>query len=606
MRPAISRRSCNACPSRSRSTTRRRRRGYDRGCRRSSRFEPGRKRPIERIMSNAPAAVSDPTAKPTGIAALRSLLPADLAHTPLLGVLGVFLGAGLSSLAGRLLSLGLADLKGHLGIGFDEGTWLPTAFNTAIVFIGPLTVYLGALLGARRILLVGSVIFATVSACLPFVHSYSLLIALLAIAGLSAGTFYPLTMSFALMNVPLRYLAPTLGVYAAFIEGSLNFAPSLYGFYRDHWSWAWMFLTSAVVAPVMSACVYYGMPASRPPAPSGVKPSFVGFLYFSAGVALLFAAIDQGQRLDWWRSGVFTALVASGLFLVSCAAARRMRAPNPLVDLPFLRNWNTIAAAVALFAARFVLLATALLIPQSLSFRGLDAAQYGPAVRWTATAETSLAVFAAPLLNTGLDPRLLTALGFAMIGAACLVNADFTSAWAAENYFRTELVMAVGQSFAFVGIVATLISQALFSGGLESPFRVLTFSSFIHLVRIFGGQLGTTLMTRFIAEQEKLHSNLLGLHVESGDWVTEHTLRLLTAGLAAHSNGTAGAAGRAAGLVAGQVRLQAYTLTFIDAFHLIAWVSVATLILIATLRRFPMSFRDLAALDAGPPPARTR
>ena len=112
------------------------------------------------------------------------------------------------------------------------------------------------------------------------------------------------------------------------------------------------------------------------------------------------------------------------------------------------------------------------------------------------------------------------------------MNAEFTSAWAAENYFRTELLMAVGQSFAFVGLVSTLILQSFFSGGLDSPSRVLTFSAFFHCVRIFGGQVGTTVMARFIAEQEKLHSYLVGLHVQSGDWITEHTVRLLTAGLA--------------------------------------------------------------------------
>ena len=173
------------------------------------------------------------------------------------------MGAGIARLAARLLSLGLADLRGHLGIGVDEGAWIGTAFNAATMFIGPLTVYLGALLGTRRVLLVCSVVFAIVSACLPFVHSYSLLIVLLAIAGLSSGTFYPLTLSFALLNIPLRYLALTLGLYATCIEGALNFAPSLYGFYRDHLSWAWMFWTSALVTPIMAACVYYGIPASR-------------------------------------------------------------------------------------------------------------------------------------------------------------------------------------------------------------------------------------------------------------------------------------------------------------------------------------------------------
>jgi DHA2 family multidrug resistance protein len=44
-------------------------------------------------------------------------------------------------------------------------------------------------------------------------------------------------------------LALTLGLYATFVEGAVNFAPSLYGFYRDHLSWQWMFWTSAVVTP---------------------------------------------------------------------------------------------------------------------------------------------------------------------------------------------------------------------------------------------------------------------------------------------------------------------------------------------------------------------
>jgi DHA2 family multidrug resistance protein len=547
-------------------------------------------------MSNAPA---------DRVARLRSVLPADLSHSPLLGVFAVVMGAGTASLAARLLSLGLADLRGHLGIGVDEGAWIGTAFNASTMFIGPLTVYLGALLGTRRVLLVCGVVFAAVSACLPFVHGYGVLIVLLAIAGLSSGTFYPLTISFALLNVPLRFLAVTLGVYATSIEGALNFAPSLYGFYLNHLSWTWMFWTSAVLTPVVTACVYFGIPAPRPrPQTSGPKPSFIGFLYASAGLALLFAALDQGQRLDWWRSGVFTALVASGTFFLSCAIVRRLRAPNPLVDLPYLRKWNTIALAVSLFAFRFVLLATAFVIPQSLSVRGLDASQFGPAVLWTAAPEMVLALFAAYLLNKGLDSRLLMAVGFAIIGAVCLVNAHFTAAWAAENYFRTELLMAVGQSFAFVGLVSTLILQSFFSGGLDSPYRVLTFSAFLHGVRIFGGQLGTTLMVRFIAEQEKMHSYLVGLHVQPGG-IAEHTVRFLSAGLTDRSSGAAAAGGRAVGLVAGSVRLQAYTLSFIDAFHLIVWTSIATLLLIATVRRFPLNYRDLAALDAGAQPAGT-
>jgi MFS transporter, DHA2 family, multidrug resistance protein len=344
--------------------------------------------------------------------------------------------------------------------------------------------------------------------------------------------------------------------------------------------------------------VYYGIPESPRPQHKGEPPSFVGFFYVAAGLALLFAALDQGQRLDWWRSGVFTALFTAGTFLLLCGVVRRLRSPNPLVNLPYLRQWNTIILGFALYAFRFALLATILIVPQSLSVRGLDAAQLGPAVLWTAVSELFLAVFAGHLLNKGLDSRLLMAIGFATIALTCLVNVHLTSVWSAENYFRSELLMATGQAFAMVGLVGTIVLQALFSGGLNSPDRVLTFSAFFHVVRLFGGQIGVAVMVRFIAEREKLHSFLLGLHVQPGDWITDQTLTSLMAGLAARSSGLAAAADRALELVNGSLRLQAYTLTFIDAFHFIAWNCVAALLLIAMLRRFPLTFGGLLAQDA--------
>src|SRR5208282_5770141 len=288
--------------------------------------------------------------------AIAGATPDELSKSPLLGILGVILGAGIVTLTGRLLTLGLADLKGHLGIGFDDGAWIGSAFNVALMFIGPFTVYLGGLLGPRRVLLAAASVFTLVSVCLPLVHNYSLLIFLLIIAGLSSGTFYPLTLTFALRNIPLRYLVYTLGLYATSVEGAVNFAPSLYGFYREHLSWHWMFWTCAVITPIMMTCIYFGIPPSPKPKKTAETPSFAGFFYASAGFASLFAALDQGERLDWWRSGVFTALFTTGTFLLLCSLVRRLRGPNPLVDLPYLRQWNTILLGIALFSFRFSLL----------------------------------------------------------------------------------------------------------------------------------------------------------------------------------------------------------------------------------------------------------
>ena len=180
---------------------------------------------------------------------------------------------------------------------------------------------------------------------------------------------------------------------------------------------------------------------------------------------------------------------------------------------------------------------------------------------------------------------------------ACYLNADLTSAWSASNYYRTELLMGVGQAFAFIGLVGTIILQGIFSGGLSKPQWILTFSAFFHTVRLFGGNLGAVFMGHFIAQREKLHSNLLGLHVQSGSWITDTNIHQLATGLFSQSSGVAAATGRAVGVISGRVRLQAYTLSINDGFYLIAWACVVALVLVALLRKSPLNYDDLTAIQ---------
>ena len=543
----------------------------------------------------ASAAITTRPPTPAEIArATAAAIPSAISTRPLLGILGVLIGAGLVTLTGRMLSLGLADLKGHLGISYDAGAWLDSAYNAAIMFIGPFSVYLGGSLGPRRILLFAAGIFAVTCAFLPFIHSYSLLVAALIVAGLTSGTFYPLTLTFALRISPLRFLPFTLAFYATFIDGAVNVAPSLYGWYRDHLSWHWMFWNSALIAPVMMVCIYLGIPAAPARTKGAPAPSFVGFLYLSAGLALMFAAIQQGQRLDWWRSGIFNALFWSGALFTLCALIRRLSGPNPLVALPYLWKWNTALLGSLLFWFRFTLTLTIILIPQSLAIRGFEADQIGPAIIWSAIPLLPVAFTGGLLLRRGLDPRLLLAAGLTCTALAAILCAQYSSEWAAENYYRTELLTGVGQAFALIGLVGCIVLQGVFTGGLAKPQWILTFSAFFHTVRLFGGTTGAVYMAHFLADREKLHSNLLGLHVSSGNWVTDANIRALTAGLFGKSSGLPSAGARAVDLIAARLRLQAYTLSLIDGFLLVAWSCAIALVLVGLLRKSPLSYEGLA------------
>jgi MFS transporter, DHA2 family, multidrug resistance protein len=547
-------------------------------------------------MSASSVALPQPT--PAQLArGIAGAVPATLSKSPLLGILGVVTGAGVVTLTSRMISLGMPDLRGHLGFSVDQSAWIGTAFDIGLMFIGPFTVYLGGLMGPRRILLTAATIFTLLCVFLPFIHNYSFLIFAMVLAGLASGTFYPLTLTFALRNIPLRYLPFTIALYASFVDGAVNIAPSLYGWYRNHLSWEWMFWNSAVITPLMMLCIYLGIPKSPPAKEHGEAPSFAGFLYASAGFALVLAACEQGERLDWWRSGLFTALFVSGSFLLLCALVRRLLGPNPLVDMPYLGQRNTILLGTGLFFFRFFLVTTIILVPQALAIHGFEPDQIGPAVIGTAASFVPLSILAGFFLLSNVDPRLLLASGFVAMAVASLMNAQMTSAWSAANFYRTEFLMGFGQCFAFIGLVAAILLQGLFSGGLVKPQRILTFSAYFHTIRIFGGTIGAVMMGRFIAEREKFHSNLLGLHVQHGTWITDTSIRQMTAGLYGKSPGLVDAAGRAVDVVGGRLRLQAYTLSLIDGFYLVAWVSIIALVLVALLRETPLKYGDLIEMQ---------
>jgi MFS transporter, DHA2 family, multidrug resistance protein len=552
-------------------------------------------------------AASSVTVRPSPIQIARAAaaaIPAEVSTRPLLGILGVVTGAGVVTLTSRMISLGLADFKGVHGFGYDEGAWIGTAFDVGLMFIGPFTVYLGGLMGPRRILLSAAALFIVLLIFLPLVHSYSLVIAMVLLSGLTSGTFYPLTLTFALRNIPLRYLPFTIALYATFVDGAVNIAPSLYGWYRDHLSSNWMFWNSALITPVMMICIYYGIPKASSAKKSGKTPSFAGFLYASAGLAMLLAACEQGERLDWWRSGVCNALFAAGTFFLLCALLHRLRGPNPLVALPYLLKWNTVLLGILLFWFRFTLCTTIILVPQALAIRGFEPDQIGPAIIWSAIPLIPLAFTAALLLLRKFDSRLLLAIGLACTAFAAWSNSQYSSIWAAENFYRTELLTGIGQAFAFIGLVGCIVLQAIFAGALAKPEWVLTFSAFFHTIRIFGGTAGAIYMGHFVAQREKLHSNLLGLHVSSGDWITGQNVHAMTAGLYAKSSGVATAGARAIDLIAARLRLQAYSLSINDGFLLIAWSCACALIFVALLRQSPLDYADLSAQQPIPASAK--
>lgn len=518
---------------------------------------------------------------------------------PVVGVAGVLLGAMIATCTGRLMSVGLPDLRGALHLGIDEASWINTSFNASMMFIGPFSVYLGGVLGPRRVLLACAWIFTAASFLIPFCHSLSLLIALLVVAGLSAGTFYPLTLSFVLRSLPMRYVLLGIAMYATDIIFTTDMAQAWESFFMEHLSWRWIFWNGTLLTPLMIVLIHFGVPWQPlpKPQPGHPTPSWRGFLYASLGAALLYIALDQGQRVDWFHSSLIIGLTATGVFLVGAAIVRHFLLPNPLVHYQFLLRRNTLLLALVLVSFRFVMLATVVTIPSFLgSVRGFVPLQEAPVLVWVAVPQFVLGMAAMSLMRT-VSPRLILTAGFTLVGIACLLDARVTSVWAGPNFGMAQAVMAVGLALAFNSMVGSIVLEVIDTGALTRPADVLTFAGFFQVTRLFGGEMGSTFMGHFIAVREEFHSNVLGLNVSAGNGITDRRLFGLQHAFASHSTGLT-ALGRAAEVLSLQLRQQAFTLAISDSFLLVAACCVGCLVVVAFMSRVPTQYQQIVAAPA--------
>ena len=119
---------------------------------------------------------------------------------PAVGVVAVMMGAVIPTLNARLTTQGLADIRGALGLGFDEGSWINTIFSAAQMVVTPAAAWMGTVLSTRRVLLWSGGIFALASLPPPLVHDYDTLIALQFVRGLAVGAFIPAALGFVLRS----------------------------------------------------------------------------------------------------------------------------------------------------------------------------------------------------------------------------------------------------------------------------------------------------------------------------------------------------------------------------------------------------------------------
>ena len=499
---------------------------------------------------------------------------------PYIGTLAVLLGTVISTLDSRITTFGLADVRGAVHAGFDEGAWITTAFTVGQMMIGPPSSWLGAVFGVRRVMMISATIFSISNLLLPFSPDLRFVLAFQLISGLASGTFIPLTIGFVVLNLPPRMVIFGVAAYSLNLELSLNIAASIEGWFSDNGAWQWIFWDTALVAPLMIVCIYFGMPRQTVNRELLKTADWSGILYAAAGFSLLYAALDQGNRLDWLNSGLINALLLGGILLLVAFVVQELTSPRPWINLRYAAQGNIPLLFVLVTFFRFAILSTSYIIPQFLgTVQGYRAIEIGGVLVWIALPQFLTAPLTAIILRY-VEPRITLAIGFALVGVGCFMAGQLTQDWIGVDFLPSQLVQALGQSIGLTSLVWFFLRH------LE-PSEVLTFGAVLQTGRLFGAQLGAAFIQTFVRTREQVYSNLVGLHVTTGSVETSQRLQEYAQAVVGRSVGPAAANGRATGLLAHSVQIQAYVLAYIDGFMVIGFAAIGVLLLMLTLRDPP-------------------
>jgi len=478
---------------------------------------------------------------------------------PVVGVVAVMVGAFISTLNVRLTTQGLADIRGALGLGFDEGSRVSTIFSAAQMVVTPAAAWMSTVLSTRRVLLWTGAIFAAASLPPPLVHDYDTLIALQFVRGLAVGAFIPAALGFVLRSLAPRWWIWGIAAYAFRFVFSQNIGSAVEGWYSETGHWEWIFWQNAALTPVMMLLTAIAMP--RRPVDGDLlrQTDWAGIVYAGVGFGLIYAGLDQGNRLDWLNSGLVSGLLLGGGLLVIAFLLHETRAEYPLISLRVLVQPRRGTGLADL----------------DLRFRG-----DGDFLRVAGLSDPR------PGLARLADRRRLvldraTAIRAGAAGRA-VAEADRCPG-AARVRLLDDRDRQLDRHWARLWITALIT----FGVANITPPQAAAIAATIQIARLLGNEIGSAVIQTFVRVREQVYSNLIGLHVVAGQPATEQTAAQLAGPFGSRATGIGDAAAQGAGVLASFVRREASVLSYIDAFWLIAWVSLLAVLLILLLRPPP-------------------
>ncbi len=505
-------------------------------------------------------------------------------HNPWTIALTVTLATFMEVLDTSIANVALPHIAGALSSTVDQSTWVLTSYLVANGIILPISGWLSGLMGRKRFYLSCVALFTLSSLLCGLAPSLPFLIFFRVLQGGGGGGLQPSEQSILADTFAPEQFGMAFAVYGMAVVLAPTIGPTLGGWITDNFSWRWVFFINVPIG-ICSLLLSYRIVEDPPyirrqmrELRHNLKIDYAGLALIAAGLGLLQVVLDKGQEKDWFGSNFIASLAVLSAIALVLFVVRELRYRQPVLDLALLRRPTFAIANGMMFVVGVVMYGSTVLIPLYLQrIMGYSAQQAGMAL----SAGGLVMMVSMPIAGwmlTRLDARWLIVFGFFSIAVSLRHMTGLNSGIDFNTAMMYWTYQSVGLAFLFVPIN----TMAYVGIPQEKSAQV---SSLINLCRNEGGSVGISLVTTILARRAQFHQHRLTGSVSPDSAVFRNALAGLSGRLFQHGVSAPDAAARAHAMIYAGLQTQAGVLAYIDAFWLLALMSLCVAPLAFLMRK---------------------
>jgi EmrB/QacA subfamily drug resistance transporter len=270
-----------------------------------------------------------------------------------------------------IVNIALPDIARQLGASFSDLQWVIDAYALTLAALMLTAGSLGDLLGHRRLLVFGLIVFSLSSLACGLAQDGGLLIGARAVQGIGGAAMFACSLALVANEFHGRDRGVALGAWGATAGVAIALGPLIGGALTSFASWRWVFLVNVPIGvlAIAAALLRVGETERKPQ----VRPDWLGFALFGGALLGIVYGLIRGNDDGWSSTGIVAALVAGGALLIGFLAAQR-RVSQPMLELSLFRNPSIVGASVGAVAVAATLFSMLLYLTLYLQ----DILRYSP------------------------------------------------------------------------------------------------------------------------------------------------------------------------------------------------------------------------------------